>query len=226
MLGYSAKDSNELCLYANLICPYSQRIVLALEALEINYIHNEIDFVLKPEQFENISPFGKVPLVKVKSFYLFGSMSILTYVNTQYQNALMPYDIEKNALLHSWSVAIDDIHRSLRAVFTEKDTITFNECIKMFRKQLEILWQSPLNIKKDSFDLLDIYAAPLLVLTSAIEMLGEINLIPDEFRDLLSHYESILPISTIDNPRYRKEIRLFLIENNSALHQQFKAMNC
>ncbi len=47
-------------------CPYVQRVMILLEEKGIEYTHTTIDLKSKPAWFEQLSPLGKVPLLKLR----------------------------------------------------------------------------------------------------------------------------------------------------------------
>lgn len=72
VLSASASEPLEVCAKASLTvphklgdCPFTQRVLLTLEEKHLPYEMKLVDLAKKPEWFLNISPGGKVPVVKI-----------------------------------------------------------------------------------------------------------------------------------------------------------------
>ncbi len=86
------------------ICPFVQRSVITLlyknEAFDITYI----DLENPPAWFLDISPFGKVPVLRVGESAVFESAVINEYVDEITPGALMPADALLRATNRAWIV--------------------------------------------------------------------------------------------------------------------------
>jgi len=67
--------------------PFSWRVLLALEAKEIEYVSRLLEFSkgqLKAPEFLALNPRGKVPVVKMGNVVVYESMAILAYLDRQF----------------------------------------------------------------------------------------------------------------------------------------------
>jgi len=75
------------------ICPFVQRAVITLLYRQIPYTLTYIDLGAPPDWFKAISPFGKVPVLKVDDEHvIFESAIIDEYLNDVFTANLLPSD--------------------------------------------------------------------------------------------------------------------------------------
>lgn len=93
---------SKLVLVSHYLCPYVQRAVIT--SLEKNILHDRIyiDLANKPDWFLQISPLGKVPLLKVENEVLFESAVICEYLDEITPDSLHPSDPLTKAKHRSW----------------------------------------------------------------------------------------------------------------------------
>ncbi|GAB4355242.1 MAG: glutathione S-transferase family protein [Gammaproteobacteria bacterium] len=85
------------------ICPFVQRSVITLKYKEVPFRITYIDLANPPDWFREISPFGKVPLLRVDgSEVLFESAVINEFVDEITPPSLQPQDPLKRALNRAW----------------------------------------------------------------------------------------------------------------------------
>lgn len=89
------------------LCPYVQRVAIALEEKGIAFDLVYVDLSNKPDWFKAISPLGKVPLLKVdeddRSAVLFESNVILEYLeDTHLGRPMHPVDPLERATHRAW----------------------------------------------------------------------------------------------------------------------------
>jgi glutathione S-transferase len=92
----------KLELISHHLCPYVQRAVITLLEKDIPHERTYIDLSNKPDWFRQISPLGKVPLLKVDETVLFESMVICEYLNEITPGSLHPADPLQKAKHRSW----------------------------------------------------------------------------------------------------------------------------
>jgi len=69
-----------LVIYSAKVCPFAQRTLILLKEKNIDYQLIEIDLDNKPGWFLEISPYGKVPLIKHQNKYFYESSIINEYL--------------------------------------------------------------------------------------------------------------------------------------------------
>nr|AVR54955.1 glutathione s-transferase omega class 1 [Sitophilus oryzae] len=81
-----AASRGKLRLYSNRFCPYSQRVILVLDAKKIAYDVVNINLYSKPEWYYDKSPFGKVPALELENGdVLYESLIIVDYLDEKYR---------------------------------------------------------------------------------------------------------------------------------------------
>lgn len=85
------------------VCPYAQRTHLALREKGLAYKHTEVDLSNKPAWFEKVSPYSKVPVLKIGDQVIYESAIINEYIEEAYpEPALMPSDPVRRAQARAW----------------------------------------------------------------------------------------------------------------------------
>jgi glutathione S-transferase len=77
-------------LVSFILCPFVQRAVITLKEKGVAYDVTYIDLDNPPDWFKNISPFGKVPLLKTEGEVLFESAIINEYLDETFPPSLHP----------------------------------------------------------------------------------------------------------------------------------------
>lgn len=84
------------------ICPFVQRAVIALKEKRVDFKITYIDLENPPAWFKEISPFGKVPLLRIDQEVLFESAVINEYLDEVYPPRLHPEDPLVRAKHRGW----------------------------------------------------------------------------------------------------------------------------
>ena len=85
------------------MCPYAQRTRLLLLEKGVDFELIEIDLANKPDWFEDVSPYSKVPVVVDGDTRVYESSIINEYLDEAYpEPALMPSDPGRRALARIW----------------------------------------------------------------------------------------------------------------------------
>ena len=90
-------------------CPFVQRAAILLQEQDRAYEITYIDLANKPEWFLEISPNGKVPVLKVDDTPIFESAVILEYLDETAETRLLPVDPVARARDRMWIVYISNI---------------------------------------------------------------------------------------------------------------------
>lgn len=115
----------ELELISFKICPFVQRSVITLCFKKVPFKLTHIDISNPPDWFKKISPFGKVPVLRVNNQHtIFESAVINEYLDETTPGRLLPDDALLRALDRSWidfaSASIMDISGLMHADTQEK----------------------------------------------------------------------------------------------------------
>ncbi len=93
----------KLTLVSHHLCPYVQRAVIALQEKGVAFDRVYIDLSNKPAWFRQLSPLGKVPLLKIDDdTVIFESAVICEYLEETQPNPLHPTDPLHRARHRAW----------------------------------------------------------------------------------------------------------------------------
>ena len=85
------------------ICPFVQRSVITLLYKNVPFDITHIDLNDPPAWFREISPFGKVPVLRVDDKYvIFESAVINEFLDESTPGSLLPFDTLRRAIDRSW----------------------------------------------------------------------------------------------------------------------------
>lgn len=105
--------SHPITLVSHALCPYVQRIAIALAEKGVAHDRVTVDLADKPGWFLDISPLGRTPVLKAGSAALFESAAILEFLEETQPNPLHPSDPIERARHRAWigfgSECLDDI---------------------------------------------------------------------------------------------------------------------
>ncbi|MCU0766478.1 MAG: glutathione S-transferase family protein [Gammaproteobacteria bacterium] len=90
-------------LVSFVLCPYVQRAAIVLREKDVPHQVTYIDLEDPPDWFHAISPFGKVPLLRVGDQTLFESAIICEYLDEVYPPRLHPGDALERARHRAWA---------------------------------------------------------------------------------------------------------------------------
>lgn len=84
------------------ICPFVQRSVIALKEKKVDFKITYIDLANPPEWFSEVSPLGKVPVLKVDDTIIFESAVISEFLDEVYKPQLHPQSVVEKARHRAW----------------------------------------------------------------------------------------------------------------------------
>jgi glutathione S-transferase len=113
-------------LVSHHLCPYVQRAVIALTEKGVPFTRTYIDLANKPDWFKDISPLGKVPLLRIRQddgteVVLFESAVICEYLEDTQPNPLHPAEALERARHRAWIEFGSSILGDLWGFETAKD---------------------------------------------------------------------------------------------------------
>lgn len=212
----------KLELVSHLLCPYVQRAVITLLEKDIPHERTYIDLSNKPDWFCQISPLGKVPVLKVDEEVLFESAVICEYLNEITPGSLHPADPLQKAKHRSWIEFGSNILNSIAGFYNAPDQESFEQ--KRNELTSKFLWIEPfLNDRGyfagGTFSLVDgVYGTIFRYfdIFNTIKDFGVFDNTPKvkEWRQLLQTRPSIQRAVTED---YAEHLLIFLQQRNSYL---------
>ncbi len=152
------------------LCPFVQRSVITLLHKNVPYDITYIELSDPPQWFTDISPLGKVPLLKVDDHVLFESAVINEYIDETTGEPLMPADPIARAHNRAWIEFGSNLLGVQYRLTTATDYATVDELLPEYRKQLGILEKELNRAQRDgsffngaNFSLVDSSYAPVFM---------------------------------------------------------------
>ena len=94
--------SPAITLVSHALCPYVQRIAIALDEKGVPHDRITVDLANKPGWFLALSPLGRTPILKVGQAALFESAAILEFLEETQPHPLHPADPVERARHRAW----------------------------------------------------------------------------------------------------------------------------
>ena len=191
----------QLELISYRLCPYVQRAIITLIEKNIPHERTYIDLSNKPEWFQQISPLGKVPLLKVNGEVLFESMVICEYLDEITPGSLHPTDPLQKAKHRSWIEFGSGILSSISGFYNAPDQAAFEQkCDELERK---FRWvEAAINedvyfASNETLSLVDIVYGPIFRYFDVFDEIGKFGIFDNmpkvkKWRQLLQQRHSYL----------------------------------
>ncbi len=120
-------------------CPWVQRAVIVLRTKKVNFDVTYINLREKPDWFLEISPHGKVPVLRFDDEILFESNAIAEFLDESFEPRLHPADPIRRARNRAWTDFVPDCVRDLVAINYAKTTDELPEAIEKAKPRLKRL---------------------------------------------------------------------------------------
>jgi glutathione S-transferase len=210
-----------LVLISHLLCPYVQRVAIALTEKGVPFEKIYIDLAAKPDWFLKISPLGKVPLLRVPQAdggdaFLFESSVIAEYIDeSQSGPKLHPEDALTRARHRAWMEYGSSILSDIWGLETTKDAAVFEEKRKAITEKFdrleEVLGDGPF-FAGSSFSLVDAVFAPVFRYFDTFDEIAKLDVLTNypkvrAWREALAARPSVREAVT---PEYPQLLRAFL----------------
>lgn len=212
----------KLELISHHLCPYVQRAVITLLEKDIPHQRTYIDLSNKPDWFNQISPLGKVPLLKVGDDILFESAVICEYLDEITPGSLHPADPLKKAKHRAWI----EFGSSLLNAFAGFYNVATEEALEQKRLDLvdkfawiERHWQGDRYFAGDEFSLVDAVYGPIFRYFDVFDTIADFQVFTNtpnvrDWRQALQVRPSIQQAVSEDYPQ---RLLTFLKQRNSYL---------
>ncbi|MBR1220352.1 glutathione S-transferase family protein [Bradyrhizobium sp. U87765 SZCCT0131] len=168
-----------LKLISHKLCPYVQRVAIALAEKGVPFERVDIDLANKPDWFLAISPLGKTPVLQVGDTAIFESAVILEYLEETQPQPLHPADPLARAEHRGWiefnSAALGDIW----GLETAKDEATFRAKVTALEQKfarLETRLVAQPWFDGAAFSLVDAVFAPAFRYFDVIDGIGDFGI--------------------------------------------------
>jgi len=152
------------------LCPFVQRAVIALRKQGINYDITFINLMDPPEWFEELSPTGQVPILKVDDEVIFESNVIVEFLNEISGDKLHPSDPVMRAKNRSWMSYSSSMFDHLFSLITgDKETfVSAKGALTQKLAKLEKIKSDQKYFNGDQFMMIDAAIAPFFMRVSWI----------------------------------------------------------
>jgi glutathione S-transferase len=208
-------------LVSHHLCPYAQRAVILLREKDIPHQKTSIDLANKPDWFHQISPLGKVPLLKVDAAVLFESVVICEYLNEITPESLHPPDPLEKAKHRAWIEFSSNILVTMASFFNAPTEETFEQKRQELIEKFSWVERSLVTpyFAGDSFMLVDAVYAPIFQYFDAFDEIADFCILGDKpkirvWRQALKERPSIQSAFVED---YAQQLLTLLKQRNSYL---------
>jgi glutathione S-transferase len=216
----------KLELISHHLCPYVQRAVITLLEKDIPHERTYVDLSNKPDWFRQISPLGKVPLLKVDEDVLFESAVICEYLDEITPGSLHPADPLQKAKHRSWIEFGSSALNSIAGFYNASNQESFEQ--KRDELVSKFLWiEQSLSkggyFSGETFSLVDGVYGTIFRYFDVFDTISEFGIFVDtpnvkNWRQLLQTRSSIQRAVTED---YAQRLLIFLKQRNSYLSTLF-----
>lgn len=214
------------------LCPFVQRSVITLLHKNVAHDITYIDLANPPQWFLDISPLGKVPLLKIDSEVLFESAVINEYVDETTGDPLMPTDPVLRAKNRAWIEFGSNLISTQYLLTIAKDKESADAKLNEYRDLLGILEKelvrAPVSgpfFNGADFSLVDTSYAPIF---TRERILSEATTLytADEFPTVAAWADTLIAMPEVQQsviPEFRDEFVKVFGERDSYLVKQVAA---
>lgn len=178
------------------LCPFVQRAVITLLHKKVDFKITYIDLQDPPQWFKEISPLGKVPVVKVDdSEVLFESSVIQEYVDEITPPSLHPTDPLVKAKNRAWMAFGGELMgmQGLHGIVHEKDQAACETMISNLQdllKRLDGVHSGQDYFNGSTFNLIDAAFAPMLMRLNLLKQHCDLDVLAGLPK--LQHWQQVL----------------------------------
>jgi glutathione S-transferase len=217
-----------LTLISHALCPYVERVAIALAEKGVAFDRRWVDLADKPDWFRAISPLGKTPVLLVGSEPIFESAVICDCLDEVFPPPLHPADALTRARHRAWiafaSATLDDIW-GFYSAGEEPAYLARRETIRDKFIRLEAALGAGPWFAGERFSLVDAAFAPVFRYFDAFErsgVTGAFDSLPrvQAWRAALSQRPSVVAAAA---PDYPARLEAFLRSRRSVLSQRMAA---
>ncbi len=123
-------------LVSHILCPYVQRAVITLTEKDIPHDRTYIDLADKPAWFRDISPLGKVPVLRIGPEVLFESAVICEFLNETTPGSLHPGDPLIKARHRAWIEFASNMLDTIAGLYNAPDEARYRDKRDTLRDRL------------------------------------------------------------------------------------------
>ena len=153
------------------LCPFVQRSVIMMQEKGVEYDITYIDLKEPPQWFRDISPLGKVPLLKVGDEVLFESAVIMEYLDEVNPPSMHPAEPLRKAQNRAWIEFASTLIMSQFSMVMSKEKEDFDKAQEELRGKLAMVEKQITGpyFNGEDFALVDMAFAPVFMRMGFLE---------------------------------------------------------
>lgn len=218
-----------LTLISHHLCPYVQRVAIALSEKSMPFERVNVDLSNKPDWFKAVSPLGKVPLLRVRNGNdeesIFESAVILEFLEETEVNPLHPTDPLARARHRAWIEFGSAILNAIGRFYSAPDEAAFFKESRSLSEMFERV-EAELAVKPggpwfagDRFSLVDAVYGPVFRYFDSFDRIGDFGILDGKplvqaWREALRERKSV---KEAVEARYPQRLHAFLQAKGSHL---------
>jgi len=217
-----------LTLISHTLCPYVQRVAIALAEKSLDFERIDVDLSDKPEWFKTLSPLSKTPVLKVGEVAIFESAVILEYLEDTCDPRLHPADPLRRAEHRGWIEYASSLLNDIAAFYAANAEEAFAARASVLRAKfcrLEDLPRIGPYFERERFSLVDAVFASVFRYFDTFDKLGEFGILAD--MPVLAAWRKILAlrpsVAAAVVPDYPDRLLRFLAAKPSVLGDRARA---
>jgi glutathione S-transferase len=212
----------QLTLISHPLCPYVQRVAIALVEKSLPFARVDINLAAKPDWFLAISPLGKTPVLTVDDVAIFESAVILEYLEEIYAPPLHPADPLDRADHRAWIEVSSSILNDIAGFYRASTPEDFAAKTKALTEKFDHVEQRLSEGRFFAglrFSLVDAAFAPVFRYFDIFDAIGDFGILEAKpktagWRRALAERPSVRAAVASD---YAARLRAFLLARNSKL---------
>jgi len=214
--------STPITLVSHALCPYVQRIAIALAEKGVAHHRATVDLADKPDWFLAMSPLGRTPVLKVGDAVLFESAAILEYLEETRPHPLHPADPVERARHRAWIGFGSEVLNDIAGFYSAPDMPSLRERAASLARRFRLLedqLESGPWFAGARFGLVDAVFGPVFRYFDSFDQIGEFGVFDGldkvpAWRESLARRPSVHAAVT---PDYGDLLAAFLRRRNGAL---------
>lgn len=219
--------SPTMTLVSHELCPYVQRIAIALAEKHVAHARVTVDLADKPGWFLALSPLGRTPVLKVGEAALFESAAILEFLEETQPHPLHPVDPVERARHRAWIGFASECLNDIAGFYTKPDSGTFERKAAALHTRFRVM-EGQLGpgpwFAGEQFSLVDAVFAPVFRYFDTFDRIGDFGVFDGlpgmaEWRRTLAGRPSVRNAVTAEYPDRLSD---FLRRRDSALSRMME----
>ncbi len=184
-------------------CPYAQRAVITLNENDIPHKLSYLDPDNLPDWFEEISPFGKVPILRVDGKTTIFESSVINELIAQISaSQMLPADPVERSLCRSWTEFASTLLGQITGMLSLQTEEEFNDAKASFNKNLSLLEDQLKDrgpfFTGENFSLVDSTYAPVFTRMTRVNEIVDLYDYVD-FPRIQAWADTLLPLESVKN---------------------------